>query len=343
MKATRRIFMAAVAGGVATWSCGPSMPSEFNRFVRYEQGGEVHFGGLDGETVYEIEGDLFGSRIPTGKSVPLADVKLLYPIEPTKVIALAGNYLSHIGRVRRSACCMVTRIHPQCALTPRCILRIILCWKPPPFQATNEPPAYPEPSSTSPSPAWRTPATRSYPEPFYKPITSLANPGDPIIPEGAQDVHYECEFVIVIGRKASKVSVEDAPNYILGYTAGNDVSERNWQNGSIDGPENKDMQWWRGKGADTFGPMGPAIAVGLDFEKSKIQTRLNGEVRQEQVLSDLIHKPAEVVSFISQAVTLLPGDVIFTGTPGSTKPMKAGDTVEVEIDGIGILSNPVQG
>ena len=286
MNATRRTFMTAVAGGVATWSCGPSMPSEFTRFVRYEQGGEVRFGGLDGETVYEIEGDLFGSRMPTGKSVPLGDVKLLYPIEPTKVLALAGNYRSHIGDA--------------------------------------EPPAYPQP--------------------FYKPITCLTNPGDPIIfPRGAQDVHYECEFVIVIGKRASEVSVEDAPNYILGYTAGNDVSERNWQGGSIDGPENKDMQWWRGKGSDTFGPMGPAIAVGLDYEKSKIQTRLNGEVRQEQMLSDLIHKPDEVVSFISQVVTLEPGDVIFTGTPGETKPMKAGDTVEVEIDGIGILSNPVQG
>ena len=286
MHATRRTFMAAVAGSAATWSCGPSMPSEFKLFVRYELGGAVHYGGLDGDIVYEIEGDLFGSRMPTGKSLSLSDIKLLYPIEPTKVFALAGNYKSHIG--------------------------------------------------DSPLP--------EYPQPFYKPITSLANPGDPIVfPRGAQDVHYECEFVIVIGKKASKVSVEDAPNYILGYTAGNDISERNWQGGSIDGPENKDMQWWRGKGADTFGPMGPAIAVGLDYEKSKIQTRLNGEVRQEQMLSDLIHKPAEVVSFISQAVTLLPGDVIFTGTPGETKAMKAGDVVEVEIDGIGILRNPIQG
>ncbi len=263
------------------------MPTEFSRFVRYEHDGEIAFGGLDGEMVYPIEGDLFGSRTPTGESLPLSEVKLLYPIEPTKVFALAGNYMSHLGPGR-------------------------------------EPP--------------------EHPEPFYKPITSLAHPEQDIVfPKGAQDVHYEAEFVIVIGKKASKVSEAEAADYILGYTCGNDVSERNWQNGSIDGPENKDMQWWRGKGSDKFGPMGPAIAIGLDYEKSKIQLRLNGEVKQEQMLSDLIHNPVQTVSFISQVVTLLPGDVIFTGTPGSTSAMKAGDVVEVEIDGIGILRNKIAG
>lgn len=277
----------AVTAGAAVWSCGSSMPTEFSRFVRYEHGGEIAFGGLDGEMVYPIEGDLFGSRTPTGESLLLSDVKLLYPIQPTKVFALAGNYLSHLG-------------------------------------AGREPP--------------------EHPEPFYKPITSLAHPEQDIVfPKGAQDVHYEAEFVIVIGKEASKVSEAEAADYILGYTCGNDVSERNWQNGSIDGPENKDMQWWRGKGSDTFGPMGPAIAIGLDYEKSKIQLRLNGEVKQEQMLSDLIHNPVQTVSFISQFVTLLPGDVIFTGTPGTTSAMKAGDVVEVEVDGIGILRNKIAG
>ena len=277
----------AVTAGAAAWSCGSSMPAEFSRFVRYEHGGEIAFGGLDGEMVYPIEGDLFGSRTPTGESLPLSEVKLLYPIQPTKVFALAGNYLSHLG-------------------------------------AGREPP--------------------EHPEPFYKPITSLAHPEQDIVfPKGAQDVHYEAEFVIVIGKEASKVSEAEAADYILGYTCGNDVSERNWQNGSIDGPENKDMQWWRGKGSDTFGPMGPAIAIGLDYEKSKIQLRLNGEVKQEQMLSDLIHNPVQTVSFISQFVTLLPGDVIFTGTPGTTSAMKSGDVVEVEVDGIGILRNKIAG
>lgn len=286
MQSSRRVFLAAVAGGVATFGCGSTEPAEggVKRYVRYDQGGTVAYGELRGETIHELNGDIFGSRELSGKTVPMSGVKLLYPVQPKTVLALAGNYRSHIG---------------------------------------NNP-------------------VPGHPEPFYKPITCLQNPGDPIIlPADSRDVHYECEFVIVIGKEARRVSVADAPNYILGYTAGNDVSERNWQNGSLDGPENKDLQWWRAKGSDTFGPMGPTIAVGLDFAKSKIQTRLNGEVKQEQVLSDLIHGPAETVSFISQAVTLVPGDVIFTGTPGSTSAMKAGDVVEVEIDGIGILRNPV--
>jgi 2-keto-4-pentenoate hydratase/2-oxohepta-3-ene-1,7-dioic acid hydratase in catechol pathway len=144
-----------------------------------------------------------------------------------------------------------------------------------------------------------------------------------------------------MGKEARRVPQDAAMDYILGYTCGNDISERNWQNGSLDGPENKDLQWWRAKGADTFSPLGPSIAVGLEFEKSMIRTRLNGEVKQEQSLSDLIAKPAEAVSFISHYVTLLPGDLIYTGTPGRTSAMKPGDVVEIEIDGIGILRNTV--
>jgi 2-keto-4-pentenoate hydratase/2-oxohepta-3-ene-1,7-dioic acid hydratase in catechol pathway len=111
------------------------------------------------------------------------------------------------------------------------------------------------------------------------------------------------------------------------------VSERDWQK--------NDLQWWRAKGADTFGPLGPAIAVGLDYKASRLQTRVNGEVKQSQFLSDLLFDPATVVSHASRCVTLFPGDVIYTGTPGSTSALKPGDTVEVEIDGIGILKNTV--
>jgi len=137
----------------------------------------------------------------------------------------------------------------------------------------------------------------------------------------------------VIGRKTKGVSAEEAASRILGYTCGNDVSERDWQKG--------DLQWWRAKGSDTFGPLGPAIAVGLDYKASRLQTRVNGEVRQSQFLSDLLFDPATVVSHASRHVTLLPGDVIYTGTPGSTSALKPGDIVEVEIDGIGILKNRV--
>ncbi|MFN7920842.1 MAG: fumarylacetoacetate hydrolase family protein [Bryobacteraceae bacterium] len=175
------------------------------------------------------------------------------------------------------------------------------------------------------------------PEVFYKPVTCVQNPGDPIVlPANSNNVHYEGELVLVIGKTASKVSVEDAPQYIFGVTCGNDVSERDWQNG----PE-KDLQWWRAKGSDTFGPCGPAVVTGIDYGKALLQTRVNGEVVQKQYTSDLLFGPAEIVSYISQNVTLQPGDLVFTGTPGTTQKLKAGDVVEVEIEGIGLLRNPV--
>ncbi len=173
------------------------------------------------------------------------------------------------------------------------------------------------------------------PEIFFKPTTSLQNPGDPIvIPPGSQNTHYEAEFVIVVGKVAKRIKESEAADYILGYTCGNDVSERDWQGG--------DLQWWRGKGCDTFGPMGPSIAVGLNYMESEISLRLNGETKQEQKISDLLFKPEKIVSFISTYVRLQPGDVIFTGTPGSTSAMKHRDQCEVEVTGIGVLSNPVR-
>lgn len=175
------------------------------------------------------------------------------------------------------------------------------------------------------------------PEIFYKPTTCLISPGETIrIPKDSRNTHYEGELVIVIGKAASDVSVADARGVIFGVTCGNDVSERDWQNG----PE-KDLQWWRAKGADTFGPLGPAIVTGIDYGKLLLQTRLNGEVVQKQYTSDLLFDCPTIVSFVSRYVALTPGDVIYTGTPGSTRKMKAGDTVEVDIEGVGVLKNPV--
>ncbi|MCU0603846.1 MAG: fumarylacetoacetate hydrolase family protein [Desulfobacterales bacterium] len=172
------------------------------------------------------------------------------------------------------------------------------------------------------------------PELFWKPTSCLLEPGGRIVfPEGATNVHYEGELVLVIGRRTKDVTPEEAAGCIFGYTCGIDVSEREWQK--------NDLQWWRAKGSDTFGPLGPAIAVGLDCRASRLQTRVNGEVKQSQSLSDLIFDPATVVSHASRCVTLLPGDVIYTGTPGTTSALKPGDVVEVEIDGIGILKNSV--
>jgi 2-keto-4-pentenoate hydratase/2-oxohepta-3-ene-1,7-dioic acid hydratase in catechol pathway len=175
------------------------------------------------------------------------------------------------------------------------------------------------------------------PEIFYKPITSVQHPEEPIaIPAGAANVHFEGELVVVIGTRTRNVSKEEAPASIFGVTCGNDVSERNWQRG-----EQKDLQWWRAKGCDTFGPLGPAAVRGLDYGNLTLETRLNGEVVQRQSTSDLIFDCATVVSFISGFVTLEAGDLIYTGTPGTTRAMKAGDVVEVEIEGIGVLRNPV--
>lgn len=175
------------------------------------------------------------------------------------------------------------------------------------------------------------------PEMFYKPVSALQDPdGSIVIPRDATDVHYEGELVIVIGKQARRLSKEQARDAIFGVTCGNDVSERQWQGGP-----NKDLQWWRAKGSDTFAPLGPAIAVGVDYGKLLLQTRLNGDVVQKQYTSDLIFDCPSIVSYISNWVTLNPGDVIYTGTPGSTKKMSPGDKVEVEIEGIGILRNTV--
>jgi 2-keto-4-pentenoate hydratase/2-oxohepta-3-ene-1,7-dioic acid hydratase in catechol pathway len=181
-------------------------------------------------------------------------------------------------------------------------------------------------------------APPSRPEIFYKPLTCLQHPGDPIlIPSDAKNVHYEGELVLVMGKRGKNLKGAQAREAIFGVTCGNDVSERDWQGGA-----DKDMQWWRAKGADTFGPLGPAIVRGLDDTNLQLTTRLNGKVVQQQRTSDLIYNAVAIIEWISRYVTIEPGDLIFTGTPGTTAAMKPGDIVEVEIEGIGVLRNPVE-
>ncbi len=175
------------------------------------------------------------------------------------------------------------------------------------------------------------------PEIFYKPLSALQNPGGAIVtPRDSTDLHYEGEMVIVIGKRAREVSAVEAAEAIFGVTCGNDVSERNWQHGA-----GKDLQWWRAKGSDTFAPCGPIIAAGVDYSRLQLTTRLNGEVVQQQYTSDLIFDCPAIVSWISGWVTLNPGDIIYTGTPGSTRKMNPGDVVEVELENAGVLRNPV--
>jgi 2-keto-4-pentenoate hydratase/2-oxohepta-3-ene-1,7-dioic acid hydratase in catechol pathway len=175
------------------------------------------------------------------------------------------------------------------------------------------------------------------PELFWKPVSALQDPGGPVVlPREATNVHFEGELVLVIGRRARDLTVEEAKAAIFGVTCGNDVSEREWQSGG-----KKDLQWWRAKGADTFAPCGPVIATGLDPDALPLETRVNGVVMQEQTTADLLFDCATVVAFASRFVTLEPGDLFYTGTPGNTRALAAGDVVEVTIGGVGTLRNPV--
>jgi 2-keto-4-pentenoate hydratase/2-oxohepta-3-ene-1,7-dioic acid hydratase in catechol pathway len=169
---------------------------------------------------------------------------------------------------------------------------------------------------------------------FIKPPTAVIGPEDGIVyPEMSERVDYEGELGVVIGKRASHVSEAEAVKYILGYTCCNDVTARDLQA--------RDRQWTRAKGFDTFAPLGPCIETELDPYNQHLETRLNGEVRQSASTGELVFGAYELVSFISQVMTLLPGDVIATGTPSGIGPMQPGDTVEVTIGGIGTLRNHV--
>jgi 2-keto-4-pentenoate hydratase/2-oxohepta-3-ene-1,7-dioic acid hydratase in catechol pathway len=254
------------------------MTTPTTRYVRYMAKGKPCYGILDGDTVHELKGNFLTDVTPTGTTLPLAEVRLLTPCEPSKIIAVGRNYKSHLGGDR-------------VALTdPGVFLKLPSC-----LIATGE---------------------------------------TIVIPPGATDVHHEAEVVVVIGKTASKVSEEDAARYIFGITAGNDVSERNWQK--------NDLQWFRAKASDTFGPLGPAIVPGLDYNNLLVQCRINGETVQSQRTCDMLFPIDRIVSYISTYLTLFPGDIIYTGTPGKTRPMSPGDIVEVEIEGVGILKNSVK-
>jgi 2-keto-4-pentenoate hydratase/2-oxohepta-3-ene-1,7-dioic acid hydratase in catechol pathway len=248
------------------------------KYARFQVGDTVAYGIVEGDTVRQIAGSLFGDWKATDKTFALSEVKLLVPSEPTKVLACAGNYKSHMGD---------QAAHP-------------------------------------------------YPEIFFKVPSCLIAPGEPVvIPRGTDDVHYEAELVIVIKKRARSVSAADAPDYVLGVTCGNDISARDWQK--------NDVQWWRAKGSDTFGPCGPCIVSGIDYDNLLLQMRQNGQVRQSERTSNMEHGVAAVVSWASRHVTLEPGDLIFTGTPGKTAAIHPGDVLEVELEGVGVLKNPVRG
>lgn len=226
----------------------------------------------------EIAEHPFGTPTFTGRSWPLADVRLLAPILATKVICIGKNYAAHAAEMGGEA-----------------------------------------------------PAD---PVIFLKPNTSIIGPEVPIVrPPSSERVDYEGELAAVIGRPCKDVKAADAAGVILGYTIANDVTARDQQK--------TDGQWTRAKGYDTFCPLGPWIDTAFDPSDAEITTELDGQVCQRSRTSLMLHDIGAIVEWISRVMTLLPGDVILTGTPEGIGPMVAGQRVSVSVSGLGTLSNPV--
>jgi 2-keto-4-pentenoate hydratase/2-oxohepta-3-ene-1,7-dioic acid hydratase in catechol pathway len=248
------------------------------RLVRFRDGERIATGFLSGEEVRVLRGTFFEDPVPSGEDVPAADVRLLAPVIPSKVVAVARNYPEHAAEMGNP-------------LPERPML-------------------------------------------FFKPATAVIGPGDPIpIPADSERVDHEAELAVVIGRLCRRVSEEDAPKYILGYTCGNDVTARDWQKA--------DGQWARAKGSDGFCPLGPWVETELDPGDLAVTSRVNGRARQSGRTSEMAFSPASLISYTSRTITLLPGDVVLTGTPPGVGPLQPGDRVEIEVEGVGVLDNPV--
>ena len=170
---------------------------------------------------------------------------------------------------------------------------------------------------------------------FLKLPTSLVASGEPIqLPKDANNVHFEGELVLVIGKQVKNIKESEADSAIFGILAGNDLTERSWQS--------TDLQWMRAKGSDGFGPISAMIAVGVDYNDVLLTTKLNGKIVQQENTKFMIHKPAKVVSYLSRYFTLMPGDLIFMGTPGRTKALNNGDKVSVTIEHVGSVENEIK-
>ncbi|NLO74390.1 MAG: fumarylacetoacetate hydrolase family protein [candidate division WS1 bacterium] len=257
------------------------------RIARFLAAGQVHYGIVEGDHLAAISGRPWEGLTVTGETFPLAEVRLLAPVEPPDVFAIGLNYKSHAAE-----------------------------------SAMELPKA---------------------PVIFLKAASSVTGPEEPVVlPAMAPDeVDYEAELAIVIGRPCRKVTEAEALDYVLGYTCGNDVSARDCQ-------LKLDTQWARGKSFETFCPLGPWIETDLDPENAEISLKLNGEEMQHSNTQHMIFPCRYLVSYLSQVTTLRPGSVIMTGTPEgvgfSRKPqvfLRSGDRMEVSIQGIGTLANPV--
>lgn len=177
------------------------------------------------------------------------------------------------------------------------------------------------------------PSSFDAPPPMFLklPTSLIASNQTVIFPKDATNVHFEGELVLIIGKKAKNVSENEAKNYIFGVTVGNDLTERNWQS--------SDLQWLRSKASDGFAPIGSIIATGVDYNNLLLTTRLNGKIVQQENTRNMIHKPSKVVSYLSQYFTLMPGDLIYMGTPGRTQALSNGDKVSVTIEKVASVEN----
>ena len=318
---SRRTVLVVTLLGLCTLPClrSPAVAAEESattiRYCRFRSGDTVAYGIVEGNQVRQLTGDLFGDYQKTDKLFALDEITLLVPTRPTQVLAMAGNYKSHLG--------------DEEAITTKITTKTTVTTSGKTGETTSE--------TTSTSTTRRSgevPEKFQTPQPFFKSPSCLQrHEGTILLPKDSKVVHFEAELVIVIGKTARNVTEKNALEYVLGVTCGNDVSARDWQR--------EDVQWWRAKGADTFGPCGPFITSGLDYDNLLLQLRLNGETMQLEKTSQLIHDIPTIVSFISHHVTLYPGDLIFTGTPGTTSEIHPGDVVEVELEGVGVLRNKV--
>ncbi len=254
--------------------------------ARYRFQGAVHHGRRDGDTFVRLAGPPWETGVLTGARDAAADVQVLAPVVPTKIVCVGLNYRAHIAE-------SVTRVVTNDAGVPQ------------------------EPLL------------------FLKPPSAVIGPGEAICyPAGVTRLDPEGEMGVVIGRRARRVRAGDALAHVAGIVCVNDVSARNYQR--------QDGQWTRAKGFDTFAPIGPWLAVGLDPGALAVECRVNGGVRQRGTTSDLLFPVPVLIEFISHIMTLEPGDVIATGTPAGVAPIEPGDRVEVEVEGVGVLVNHVE-
>jgi 2-keto-4-pentenoate hydratase/2-oxohepta-3-ene-1,7-dioic acid hydratase in catechol pathway len=248
------------------------------RLARFFFDNEFRTGVIEDDQIHSISGSFYTGFEIGAEQIPCSEIKLLSPVEPSKILAVGLNYIDHAHELKMPI--------PEEPLL------------------------------------------------FMKPSTSVIGPGEMIVyPNMSRQVDYEAELGVIIKKVTKQVDEVEAKEYILGYTCANDVTARDLQK--------KDGQWTRSKGFDTFSPLGPWIETALDPLDVTVESYLNGELKQSSSTRNMIFDVYKLVSHISKVMTLLPGDVIMTGTPFGVGPMETGDKIDISIEGIGVLSNYV--